>query len=255
MEIIKYKKPYLIELEEKKKLKDYGENLNQLCLNVVTKLLDLLGVKDGKTEHHIALVNHIIDCYKNYTLEEIKYAFDLYIKGEYTQQTSSGFITLKPNQSLNAVVFGQVMREYELRKQKELKNYRLKIQQFKNQAKPMKQEDINEIMEKAIQEGLRHFKETGIVDNANSRYDWLDSQGKFLESFSMTQQQFNDYKKKEYNTIVAKLEVEYENKKASTKEEKASFKNILQELKEPKSGKAIIECKKKLLLNYYKKIV
>jgi len=244
--LVAYKQPKLAVLESKTKLRDYEESaLNTICFELISHLLNLLAVSDGKTEHHNTLMTHVRDCYGMYTLEEIKHAFDLYVTNEFG---------IKPYQTLNAVVFGQVMREYEFKKRKELKNYRLKLQEFKNEAKPMTKEEENDIMEKAISDGLRNFKEKGMVENASSRYDWLDSTGKLLEAFSMTQEQFNQKKKSSYNTQKSKLEVEYENKNPINSQERTDIKNVLKELQNPKNGKIIAATKKMILIEYYNKI-
>lgn len=161
-------KPKLIILEEKTKLRDYKpEVLNTLTFELVKKLLDLVGSNDGKSDHHISLINFIKDCYGHYTFEEIKHAFDLFVSGEFEH---------KPYQQLNAVVFGRTMREYEIHKRNKLESYRRKKRLMAD--KPTKEQQ-EQTMNDAVNRLHLEFKNTGKISGTISHvYDFLDSQGK-----------------------------------------------------------------------------
>ena len=112
-ELIQYQKPELIVLAEKKKLRDYEiEKRKAFSVKLIAKLLNLLGVNDGKTEQHNALAIHVCDFYGHVSFEQIDKAFGLFVIGAFTT---------KPFQQLNAVVFGQVMAEYFLHEKEQTK--------------------------------------------------------------------------------------------------------------------------------------
>lgn len=236
-----YAKPELVILSEKKKLREYREEEQTAAVGkMVYNLLLLLGVKDGNTEQHNALGNHIIRAYQHTTIEQIEKAFELFI---------SGTFKIKPFQQLNAVVFGNVMTEYlEYEKQK-TKNYRLKIQEFKSKATQMTEQEKDQLMEESIQEAIQHYKQTGEIEMAANKYDWLDLKGKLQEG--LTTEEWNDRKRSKYLSVKHRLIAAYEGAKASSKEQKVEFKNILQELQEAKSGKAIVQSKTELLEDYF----
>jgi hypothetical protein len=129
MELAVYSKPELVLISEKMKLRDYSpeQRLTQTA-NLVYKLLNLLGVNEGKTDHHIELARHVSDFYGHFTFEQIEKAFGLFIVGKFKT---------RPYQQLNAVVFGQVMNEFDEYQKEQTKVYRLSIQEFKNKAVPM----------------------------------------------------------------------------------------------------------------------
>ena len=77
-QLVIYNKPELVLISETKKLRDYNpeQRLTQSA-NLVYKLLNLLGVNDGKTEHHTELVRHVSDFYGHFTFEQIEKAYSI----------------------------------------------------------------------------------------------------------------------------------------------------------------------------------
>lgn len=242
-ELVAYAKPKMIVLEEKKKLREYQEaNLNTLCKELVVYLLNLLAVNGDKTDQHNAMFSFVRDCYKHSTFEEIKYAFNLYVQGEFE---------LKPYQTLNAVVFGQVMREYDLKKKKDLKNYRLNIQQFKNKAKEMTPEEAEEYMVIAIDKAIEVYKKSGKIKTPSSKYDYLDKKGLLQEAFKIDNEKWDAYKKTKYTMVQVELIEQYKSKKAVNRDDKIDIKNTLIALENEKNGQVISECKKQILTDYF----
>ena len=240
-ELVNYIKPELVIISEKKKLRDYEiEKRNMLSVKLVAKLLNLLGVNDGKTEQHNALAIYICDYYGHVTFEQIDKSFGLFIKGEFKT---------KPFQQLNAVVFGQVMNEYFEYEKDQTKIYRQKIQEFKQKATPMNEQEKNELMEIAIKKAIKHYKKTGEIEMAASKYDWLDSKG--MLQGDQTNEEWNTIKKEKYKSVKNRLIATYSSAKASSMEYKTELKNIIKELQETKSGKAITQSKTELLENYF----
>ena len=240
-ELILYAKPELVLISEKKKLRDYQEtDLNIKVVKLVYELLLLLGVKDGSTDQHNALKNHICSAYRHITIEQMEKAFELFVKGEFKT---------KPFQQLNAVVFGQVMNEYFEYEKDQTKIYRQNIQEFKQKATPMNEQEKNELMEIAIKKAIKHYKKTGEIEMAASKYDWLDSKG--MLQGDQTNEEWNTIKKEKYKSVKNRLIATYSSAKASSQDQKTELKNIIKELQETKSGKAIAQSKTELLENYF----
>ena len=183
-----YKKPRLAILESKAKLRDYPqEEKNTMTLELVAKLLDMLGVGEGKIEHHKRLHGFINDAYGNYTYEEINEAFTMYVSQRFG---------IKPYQQLNSVVFGQVMREFDFYKKENLKLFRLEM----NKPEEVTEENEELIMIEAVdrlkKEYEQHKKITSIFVHV---YDYLYKK----KAFPVHTKEFRD-KISERAKIIAK---------------------------------------------------
>lgn len=242
--LVTYQKPQLAVLEEKPKLRDYTDaELNTICVVLVSELTDLLGVKDGKVNHLNKLASFIKDCYKNHAIEEIKHAFDLYVKGEFHH---------KPFQQLNAVVFGQVMREYDIYKRNQLELYRRKKRLMAEQNQIPSKEEQKKSMDEAVVRLYLEFQNSGTITGIVSHiYDYLDNKGTLKGD--KTDDSWNDYKKEIYESVRRRMIAENEVKTAKDRQEVIDIKNLIKELESKKSGKAISESKKQILIEYFKK--
>ena len=240
-QLAKYIKPELIVISESKKLRDFTpEERTMKSASLVYKLLNLLGVKDGNTEHHTELVRHVTDFYGHFTFEQIEKAFGMFISRQ---------LKIQPFQQLNAVVFGNVMQEFDDYTKEQTKNYRLAIQEFKAKAIPMTQEEKDDIMQKAIEKAIDVYKQTGTIEMASSKYDWLDAQGKLQGK--LTKDEWHNRKRSKYASVKSRLIASYSSMKANTQDEKTTYKNVLIELQNAKSGKIISQCKLELLEHYF----
>lgn len=170
-EISIYQKPQLAVLEEKKKLRNYEESaLNAGIKTLIFHLLNLLAVSEGKKDHHIKLAELIKAAYMQFTFEEIKHAFDLFVAGEFEQ---------KPFQQLNAVVFGQVMRAYNNYKRNKLEAYRRKKRLIAEQNEKPSKEDQQKAMNDAVTRLYLEYTSSGRITGTISHiYDYLFTQGK-----------------------------------------------------------------------------
>ncbi len=169
--VIQVKKPLLAVLESQKQLRDYSETeINAVLANLTIHLLDLLAVNTGKVDHQIKLNEFIKASNFNLTIEEIKHAFNLFVQGEFS---------LKPMQQLNAIVFGNVIKEYKAYKIENLKAYRRKKrEQEEIKAIPSKQ-DQEKMLNDAIVNSYLEYKNTGTLTGVVSHiYDYLFKQGK-----------------------------------------------------------------------------
>lgn len=243
-QLVKYIKPELVVISETKKLRDFNlEERTMKAASLVYRLLNLLGVKDGNTEHHTELVRHVVDFYGHFTFEQIEKAFGMFISRQLKTQ---------PFQQLNAVVFGNVMQEFDDYTKDQTKNYRLAIQEFREKATPMSDDEKNEIMEKSIKKAIEVYKKTGTIEMASSKYDWLDAHGKLQGN--LTKDEWHNRKRLKYASVKSRLIASYSSMKATNACEKNEYKNILIELQEVKSGKIISQCKFELLENYFENI-
>ena len=243
-ELIQYQKPELIVLAEKKKLRDYPiETRKTNAVRLIAKLLNLLGVNDGKTEQHNALAIHVCDYYGHFTFEQMDKAFGLFVQGAFKN---------KPFQQLNAVVFGQVMSEYSEHEKEQTKIYKMKLKEFKETSKPMDKIEADKLMENAIKEAIEVYKETGDIELAPSKYDWLDSKGKMQGELSL--EDWNNLKRDKINSVRMRLIEVFGKAKAISFEEKIEIKNTLKDLQEKKCGMVISQCKLELLKDYFDKL-
>ena len=240
-ELIQYQKPELIILAEKKKLRDYPiETRKTHAVRLIAKLLNLLGVNDGKTEQHNALAIHVCDFYGHVSFEQIDKAFGLFVLGTFKT---------KPFQQLNAVVFGQVITEYFDYEKEQTKIYKMKLQEFKETSKPMDKKEAEELMENAINEAIEVYKRTGEIELAPSKYDWLDSKGLMQGALSL--EDWNNIKRDKMNSVRARLIEVYGKAKAISFEDKIEIKNTLKDLQDKKSGMVISQSKLELLKDYF----
>ena len=242
-ELIQYQKPELILLAEKVKLRDYPvEKRNFLTKEFVIKLLNLLGVNDGKTEQHNALAVHVSEFYKDYTFEQMDKAFGLFV---------SGVFKVKPFQQLNAVVYGSVISEFSEYEKEQTKIYKMKVMEQKDTKPPMSEEEKEKLMKKAIDDAIEEYKKTGEIELPASKYDWLFSQGIIQQKMSF--KDFNNIKKAKYETIKTKLLEVYSKQKCISSDEKTENKNIIKELQEKVSGNVVYHCKLEMLKDYFDK--
>lgn len=240
-ELIQYQKPELIILAEKKKLRDYPiETRKTHAVRLIAKLLNLLGVNDGKTEQHNALAIHVCDFYGHVSFEQIDKAFGLFVLGTFKT---------KPFQQLNAVVFGQVITEYFDYEKEQTKIYKMKLLEFKETSKPMDKKEAEQLMENAINEAIEVYKRTGEIELAPSKYDWLDSKGLMQGALSL--EDWNNVKREKMNSVRARLIEVYGKAKAISFEDKIEIKNTLKDLQDKKSGMVISQSKLELLKDYF----
>ena len=164
-------KPLLAVLESQKQLRDYSETeINVALANLTIHLLDLLAVNTGKVDHQIKLNEFIKASNFNLTIEEIKHAFNLFVQGEFS---------IKPMQQLNAIVFGNVMKEYKVYKIEKLRVYRQKKQLRENQKAIPSKQDQEKMLDEAIVNAYLEYKNIGTLTGVVSHiYDYLFKQGK-----------------------------------------------------------------------------
>lgn len=135
-------KPIMAIALENHKLRDFPEEiLNANTMGLVKWLLDLLGVsmKGDNVNHHLACVEFVNKSLGNFTYQEIKLAFEMYVSGKFYEPNGKPMLV---TQQLNAVVIGRVMREYDLRKKNELDSYRRKKELMSRQEVTQEEKDL-----------------------------------------------------------------------------------------------------------------
>lgn len=166
-----YKLPLLAILEQKKKLRDYNpEQRLGISKNLVVNLLNDLGVSaKADTNHHIRAIKYISESCVNYSAEEVEKAFALCIGGD---------IKIDLYQQVNALVIGKVIREYEIYKKENLKEYRRKIKQQQIKKPTYTEEDKENIMLEAVDRVEKEFQVNGHITGAVTHiYDHLFAKG------------------------------------------------------------------------------
>ena len=166
-----YKPPLLAILEQKNKLRDYPiEKRLMIAKNLVVNLLSDLGVSaKADTNHHVRAIKYISESCVNYSAEEIEKAFSLCIGGE---------IKIDLFQQINALVVGKVIREYEIYKKENLKEYRrkMKAQQIKKQT--YTEDEKENIMLEAVDRLQKEYNQNGEITGAVTHiYDYLFEKG------------------------------------------------------------------------------
>jgi len=122
--LVNYKKPELVVLNELKKIMDYEpeEKLTKSASVVKTLILNL-GVGNNSDENqHIQAIKYINENCKDYSFEEIIKAFQLAIEGK---------LNIQLFQQLNSLVIGNVLREFEVYKRRNLQDYNRKNAEIK----------------------------------------------------------------------------------------------------------------------------
>ena len=235
-----YKKPELIVLESKKKLREYTDiEFNTKCANLVYYLLNLLGVSDGKTEHHTTLIKFIKATSDHYSFEEIVKAFDLYVSHQ---------LNIKVFQQLNAVVFGNVMKAFSV-----YKNQKLRIYKQQNSIKKeveLSENEKNQIMQKATLKIFAEYKQTEELKGITHHiYDYLDNKGLMPKE--------NEYKISIYKK--AKKIILQEKRNEYLLSQNVPQNNIINEQIDSiknNNNKQVINFSKKIILEeYFKKII
>tara|TARA_R110002020_G_scaffold218594_5_gene426506 strand:+ start:318 stop:1100 length:783 start_codon:yes stop_codon:yes gene_type:complete len=233
-----YKKPQLILLEEKKKIRDYpAEQRLAFSYKIVENLLADLGVgKNSDTEHHKRVIKAIADDYGKYTFEEIQNAFKLAIMG---------VLNIELFQQINVLVFAKVMKLYEEHKKNKLRTYRL------NKQKPIEQEMTNEEIQKfteqALTKQLTNFLQTRTIDKKRIYvYDIFDKAGMMPTDIQ--------YKKSVHKDAITILKQEYQTKKANSREEHKQIKKFLAEVTDQSLTEEIKwKCKELALEDFLRK--
>lgn len=156
-------KPPMAVAMENLKLRDYPETIrNANTASLVDWLLNLLGVGQGKAEHHKTAFEFINSMYVNYTYQEIKLAFQKYVAGEFNKG-GKRIVT----QQLNAVVIGFVMGEYEALRRDTLNAYRrAKIRAQAKQLPELTQAQKDELFRSGVIRIFEQYRDNGTVTDA-----------------------------------------------------------------------------------------
>lgn len=208
---------------ENPKLKDYPEEDRKKNIVLIVKwLLDFLGVKDaGSTSHHNELVRFINSSYLDWTFQEIKLAFEMYVKGDLTDENTQ----LNAFQSINSVVFGRVMKSYRKIKMDEMSAYFQKRNELMrlSQAKKKKltDEEKTAILKAGVKRLYKEFEALGVVPVGNTHlYDYLYEKNLLTSDV--------EEKKKIYNQAKEKVKNKYQ--LSDNSEDRKAFKIILERI-------------------------
>ncbi len=174
------KNKYAVALENNK-LRDFPQELkNTNTLSLIDWLLNLLGVneKEGSIDHHAVAFNFVNENLNNYTYQEIKLAFNMFVSGQLTDEQGKPLLIA---QQLNAVVIGKVMKAYQDLKVQNLDSYyRAKKKLLSPPPTEPTPEERKEIRRQFLKNVFDDIKNTGYYDYAWLIYDDLSAQNKIL---------------------------------------------------------------------------
>ena len=236
-QIEKYKKPELVILSEKTKIRDYQvEEGHRQGVITVNRLIFKLGVGDKADErHHLAGLEFILKALGHYTFEEIEKAFDLFVSGEFTT---------KPLQQFNALVVGTVMREFEDYKKEHLIEWRRKEREAKEKVDKMTESEKQRVMLDAYDAAVNELEYAEDFEYSKWHlYDWLIKEGRMEEPTE-------EYRKAAYK--VAKRELIEEQKikiqNSNNIYEKRNLKKIMLGISdETEKGKIVNRAKSEII--------
>lgn len=117
----------------------------------------------------------------------------------------------------------------------------------------MSEQDKEEVMRSAVERAKKEYQETGNLNaGAIGQYDWLDKNGKLLEAFKMSENDFKAFKLDIYKEVKESTKNILNGLKSHSIEEKRQIKQSLLDIEQNKSGEVISESKKVILRRYYK---
>lgn len=236
---------------ENPKLREYPiEKRKENIIIVIKWLLDLLGVGDASNiNHHNELGRFINENYLNWTFQEIKLAFEMYVKGDLTTDKND----LKVFQTLNSVVFGRVMKAYREIKMNELDNYfkarNALIVAKNNKPKKLTEEEKANLIKSGVKRLYKEYESYGVVMPGNIHlYDYLYDKGLLTKD--------DEEKKKLYLKAKENVKLKYESN--TDPSERKSVKHILEMINSGKDqgikNQYIIEAKRLSIEKFMEKV-
>ena len=235
-----YKQPLLAVIEQETKIREMpNEERLMKCTQIVANLLLDLGVgSKSDPQQHLRVIKFLADDCGKYSVKEVEYAFKLAIQGK---------IGVDLFQQINVLVVGKVLKAYDDYKTEKLRNFRANKSLTIDKEKTMSNEEILVINNSIAKEALDLFLDHGIVNTDKIYvYDVLKKMGYMSDDL--------DYMNSVKKDAVEILKNEYENKKATSVDEKREFKSILKEIKSEKGGKLINKCRELAITDFFRKI-
>lgn len=235
-----YKQPLLAVIEQETKIREMpNEERLMKCTQIVANLLLDLGVgSKSDPQQHLRVISFLADDCGKYSVKEVEYAFKLAIQGK---------IGVDLFQQINKLVVGKVLKAYDDYKTEKLRNFRANKSLTIDTKKTMSESEILVINNSIAKEALDLFLDHGIVNTDKIYvYDVLKKMGCMSDDL--------DYMNSVKKDAVEILKNEYENKKATSVDEKREFKSILKEIKSEKGGKLINKCRELAITDFFRKI-
>ena len=214
----------------------------------ITELLGQLFYKCGKTisgdELRVlrdAFLASLNDNYKWITLKELEVIFDKGRKKEFGDYFG-----------LNINTFEMWIESWDKKdRPKEMLSRKFDAPIIE---KKLTEQEEDKIMIEAIERAKDEFKKTGNLNaGAVGQYDWLDKNGKLLEAFNMSENDFKAFKTRIYKEVKESTKNILKGLKSNNIEEKRQIKQSLLDIEKNKSGEVISESKKEILKKYYSK--
>lgn len=159
-------KPYLINLIDKKKIRDYTDaNREQNNGALINKLLGMLGVVttdgDGKALHYIAVDQYINDNLGKFTYSEITEAFNMLLNGTFGDK-------IKVYPKLDCILLSNTMKLYKVERDRITDNYynqlKKQVRLLENKRNELSEEEKKKQVTNGIIRVFNEYLQTSQID-------------------------------------------------------------------------------------------
>jgi len=231
---------------EQKKIKELAiadkEYLGSGLMFLFTRIANLSGIKEEIPQANKNEIKELILMrFSNLSLEQIDYAFKLERFGEYEERTEH-------YQLFDAVFVSKVLNKFTEWLRKKRMDHNLPIEKPLLLENSISEKEKQDLINQGVIECFDHFKNHECIKMGMIYiYDVLYDMGKLPTDA--------DYKKKMYEQAVEIIRFEETQKKPSSTAEVKLIREVLKEIQEPKSPKAINKAKEMVLLEFFRKLL
>ena len=212
---------------------------------LLTKINAQMGIKHEISNIYKQDIKEmILSRFKNLSLNEIEFAFRLERYGEYIDEKGHESRT-DHFHDFNTVYVSTILGKYVLWKRNMKINHQISAQ---NQKIELTEEQKQKLINNGIIECIEYYEQhrTMMDGKITFAYDVLYDDGYLPKD--------DDYKRKMYKDAVLALEIECRNRVPANVDEKKHIKEVLKQIKQPRSSKAITKAKELIVLDYFRKL-
>ncbi len=223
-----------------------GHELSKALSHWITETSLLLGIKDAISDiNKKDVIEMIVTEFKSLSVDELYYAFKLERYGSLEPLTKGESPITKHFQLFNAEYVSQVLRKYKNWKRKKLIEHNVQV---KSEVVTATEKEKQYWINKGVSSCLDFFEINGFIEDGKTYvYEILYDDGHLSKD--------PEYKRQMYAAAQDVLRLEYTAKKASSKEENASFKSILENIEKQANGKVIAKAKELVLNSFFRQLV
>lgn len=237
-------RPYLINLIENRKIREYGDNEKQVTSGqTINYILALLGIssqaKDGKSIHYLAVEDLMLTEYGKFTFEEIREAFKMLVKGVFSEDIKEVY------NKLDGIIFGKVMKAYEKERERITSNYYLQLQkkvyelQWKNE---ISEEEKRELVLNGLKECYLYFLNNNKIEVGRVYvFETLLEKG-LLEEF---RDKWKSYIEKAKSIKIAEIEKDVT---------APNYKGLIKQIENGEVPGYVTKARELVLIDYFRKL-